>query len=150
MTKREQAKAMKALYARLPRVQCQRKCSTSCSIFLVSAFERDKAERQTGRSFTLEPHPLMNGLPLCSMLTKDGDCGIHPIRPLICRMWGAVPEMPCPFDCEIENPVPPGKVYEFLRESFEIGGGRQEAEDQLNRELGKVFRANLMRVKGHI
>ncbi len=34
---------------------------------------------------------------------KEGRCSIYPVRPTICRMWGAVESMPCSFGCEIEG-----------------------------------------------
>lgn len=122
MTKREQAKALKELYAELPRAKCQGKCANSCGPILFSDYERDEIQAKSRRQLTIAPHPIVGGLPMCSMLTADGDCSVYDIRPMICRLWGAVPEMPCEHCCEVVNPVPKGKVFEFLAEAMRIGG----------------------------
>lgn len=33
-------------------------------------------------------------------LLKDGRCSIYADRPLLCRLFGAVPKMACPFGCK--------------------------------------------------
>jgi hypothetical protein len=35
----------------------------------------------------------------CNQLV-EGRCAIYDDRPLVCRLWGAIPTMRCPFGCE--------------------------------------------------
>jgi len=122
MTKRERTQALRALYAQLPTVRCQRKCGNHCGPIYPADLEKEIIEKRMRRPLTIRPHPLGDDLPMCSFLTADGECGCHSVRPIICRLWGAVPEMPCPHGCEIENPVPEGKWKEFFDEALRIGG----------------------------
>jgi uncharacterized protein len=38
--------------------------------------------------------------PPCPAL-KDGRCTVYAVRPLLCRMWGAIETMPCPYGCTV-------------------------------------------------
>lgn len=37
----------------------------------------------------------------CPVLSADGRCTQYADRPMICRLWGATPDMPCPHGCTV-------------------------------------------------
>ena len=39
----------------------------------------------------------------CPMLSPDRRCNVYDIRPLICRLWGLVRTMRCPWGCVPER-----------------------------------------------
>jgi Fe-S-cluster containining protein len=60
----------------------------------------------------------------CDALTAGKRCAVYDLRPLVCRLWGAVESMPCVYGC-----VPEGgyltdmDAYRLIAESTRIGGG---------------------------
>lgn len=84
----------KAIYDRIPDVKCKGLCQAYCGPILMQTYEWDAIKARVG---TIPPI----GADLkCPLLQSDGKCSVYDIRPLVCRLWGAIPEMPCPFGCE--------------------------------------------------
>jgi Fe-S-cluster containining protein len=90
------------IYDFIPSIKCDRKCHKCCGAhpwFPVEAlnirkfmFEHDIEERFA-----------KNLLAMCPYITEDG-CLIHPVRPILCRLFGVVrhckhsiADMECPF-----------------------------------------------------
>lgn len=82
-----------ALYAKLPRLECQGLCHDSCGPVDMSIRERARIRERTGREVTC------GSGASCSMLTPDRRCGVYDIRPLICRLWGILDVLRCPYGC---------------------------------------------------
>jgi hypothetical protein len=60
--------------------------------------------RRLARHGVTIPPPLVQMLrardvPSCPALTMLGTCGAYALRPAVCRLWGVVEAMPCPFGC---------------------------------------------------
>ena len=114
---RRQDERLTALYATLPAIDCQGLCSDSCGPIEMSVRERDRIERAAGRKVTC------GAGASCSMLTADRRCGQYELRPLICRMWGVVESLPCPYGCVPEGGrLPDEDGYRLLVAADEIGG----------------------------
>lgn len=79
-----------SIYAQIPDVNCKGLCQECCGPVLMSKTERKLIKVEVAH----DPETLT-----CNQLV-DGRCSIYEDRPLVCRLWGAVPEMPCPFGCE--------------------------------------------------
>ncbi len=77
------------IYAKVPKIACQGLCVESCGPIRMSKLEWQRLG---------EPQAAMT----CTLLV-DGRCSKYADRPLICRLFGVVPEMPCPHGCEIEG-----------------------------------------------
>lgn len=92
MTFAEALEALDALYATLPRVDCQRQCQEACGPILMSRVEWLRVLRQSGGRRT------MREACTCPMLRR-GACAVYAVRPLICRLYGLVERMRCPFGC---------------------------------------------------
>jgi uncharacterized protein len=71
---RKRLKAIDRIYARLPTIACRGKCQESCGPIYMSL--------------------------RCPMLCREsGKCRVYDIRPVICRLWGLVESMLCPWGC---------------------------------------------------
>jgi hypothetical protein len=57
----------------------------------------------------------------CPML--DGNrCSVHPVRPLICRMWGVAENMLCPHGCTAERTLSWDEGQALLAEVYALAG----------------------------
>lgn len=84
---------LKALYARLPKITCQKRCQEYCGPISLTELEGMLIKKKYKRL------PIADvGTQTCSMLS-GGACSIYDLRPLICRMWGTVRAMRCPYGC---------------------------------------------------
>lgn len=126
--------ALLALYAELPRMQCQGLCSDSCYSLVQTAVERDLVADVTGIELDLVQAPPS----ACPALGVLKTCLAYEVRPLICRLWGMTPGMRCQYGC-----VPEGgfltaeQTYGFLARAAELAGDDATAE-----KMREVFRTN--------
>jgi Fe-S-cluster containining protein len=130
LTRSEKDAQLAELYARIPAIpDCDGRCWTSCGPIDMSDRERQRIG-QAGVRIT----PYQQALAgvdrfWCDALTGDKRCAVYELRPLICRIWGAVESMPCVYGC-----VPEGgwwlsdmDAYRMIAESQRIGGGNDDA-----------------------
>ena len=94
---RRQDRELDALYATLPEMHCQGFCSDACGPIGMSARERARIIERARKPITCGAHAT------CSMLTEDRRCGVYDIRPMICRLWGLVRSLRCPYGCRPEG-----------------------------------------------
>ncbi len=85
------AKVHKALYASIPSFKCKEGCTDCCGPIPFSQWERKRIKIEPGKSG--KPCPYLG----------EGGCLIYEQRPFICRLFGTVPEMPCPHGCKPEK-----------------------------------------------
>jgi Fe-S-cluster containining protein len=96
--------ALEALYAMLPKIECQRKCQDYCGPIMMTRLEAkrlpelicDKVPLKFGVGF----HTRTPSKTLICPLLKEGACSVYSRRPAICRLWGLTDELRCPFGCE--------------------------------------------------
>jgi Fe-S-cluster containining protein len=81
------------VYAALPEFTCKGLCWESCSY--VGTFS---AERRRMYVKGIQPPSILESP--CKHLNFAGRCSIHPDRPLICRLYGMIERLRCPFGCE--------------------------------------------------
>src|SRR5713101_889429 len=98
--------ALEALYAQLPRLRCQRLCEACCGPIGMSALEWQRLERTT--------HGLPKAKTTTCPLLRGNTCSASKVRPMICRLWGLLPSMSCPFGCEPERWLTEAKGDQFL------------------------------------
>lgn len=91
-----------AVYAALPKVECQKKCYAACGPISMTRAEAARIEAVAGFSL----HGSLKHL-LCPLLTRDGLCSVYELRPFICRLWGAAPTLPCDFGCKPDREMTP-------------------------------------------
>jgi hypothetical protein len=129
---------LERLYAQVPSVACQRRCGSACGPIILTDLEAQRLRLATHT----KPRtvPTADGNPdttRCVYLAPDQRrCTVYAIRPLICRVFGAVKRLSCPFGCA---PVRWLTDHEFLAiaQAVErLGGGRVLRTDE--RGLGHV------------
>lgn len=95
--------SLERIYKAVPKVDCKGLCTESCGPVPMSELEHARI-RVRGVVIPVLSEALTaikNGeAPTCPAL-QDGRCSVYAVRPLICRMWGAVESMPCPYGCEV-------------------------------------------------
>lgn len=109
-----------ALYAELPDVPCTGQCFQSCSYIGMSEAEHQRIKRETGTAIEMHMAP-------CPALDFAGRCSIHPLRPLICRLYGVADELRCPFGCEPERRLTQEEVAVFVDRAEKIMGPHDAA-----------------------
>jgi hypothetical protein len=90
------ADTLQAIYDAIPKIDCQRKCIEACGPILMSSAELIRISAVV-KPPTFHPETLT-----CSKLQAQ-ECSIYSLRPLICRLWGVVKRMRCPFGCQPER-----------------------------------------------
>jgi hypothetical protein len=98
------AERIEALYAQVPPIpDCRGHCWVSCGPADISPWEL-KRLREAGHPIT--PNKIASNSTTefwCEALGPDGKCRAYVIRPLLCRIWGAVSWLPCPHGCQPEG-----------------------------------------------
>ncbi len=95
-----------AVYSNLPTIACRGLCQASCGP-VVQGRSMTKQELLRLQDAGGEKRGKQRRAPLtCPYLTAEGEtgcCSVYEARPMICRLWGVVAEMPCPHGCEVER-----------------------------------------------
>ena len=95
--------ALDALYRSLPRMQCKGNCASACGPVPVTPLERQRIAEQGHRWVDGKVIPLADGQTVgttCSALDqKKLRCRVYENRPMICRLWGLVEALKCPWGC---------------------------------------------------
>jgi uncharacterized protein len=121
---RRQDARLQALYDEIPAINCQGLCHDSCGPIVTSVRERNRIEKAAGK-------PLTCGRGAsCSMLTADRRCGVYEQRPMICRLWGVIRGLACPYGCRPERYLDELESFRLLVAAEEAGGslgGRERA-----------------------
>lgn len=102
------------IYRQLPTIQCQGKCSESCGPILMSDAEEKRIVDAVGHEPDFGPDLKCN-------LLQCNRCSVYEIRPLICRLWGLVKAMRCPFGCVPDRWLPEEESRRLLKENGELG-----------------------------
>lgn len=95
--------AVDALYRLLPRMECKGKCASACGPVPVTPLERQRIAEQGHRWVDGKVISLPDGTTAgttCSALDqKRLRCRVYENRPMICRLWGLVEALKCPWGC---------------------------------------------------
>jgi Fe-S-cluster containining protein len=111
------ASMMEGVYARVPEIQCKGLCTDSCGPVNGSRFEVERLEAMTGRK-------LGHGPDLTCTMLEGGRCVGYAYRPLVCRLFGVVGEMPCPHGCRPKRWLTRLQGFKLLAAAERIGGKR--------------------------
>lgn len=105
-----------SIYKLIPDVSCQGLCQQACGPVLMSKAEERRIIDRTGKPVSFNPKTLT-----CDRLTAFGRCSIYPDRPAICRLFGAVDDLPCQWGCKAERPLSSGEGGDILRALESLG-----------------------------
>lgn len=86
--------AVRALWEKVPSVNCKGLCTECCGPIAMSPAEQAVLDAKN-ITVGFDRETLT-----CDKLNPFGKCSIYNDRPLVCRLWGAVPDMPCAWGCE--------------------------------------------------
>lgn len=115
---------LEQLYALIPRMkECKGLCRDGCTVVPSTPMEKKRIEKASGKEFRAVPHPIWSNR--CSMLTDEGRCSHHPLRPFLCRAFGAVahPLLVCRHGCEPERWLSYQEFVEISK-AIELLGGK--------------------------
>jgi Fe-S-cluster containining protein len=124
LTNSEKDAQLASLYARIPRIpDCDGRCWTSCGPVEMSDRERQRI-RAAGTRITPYTQAMANaGSFWCDALTGEKRCAVYDLRPILCRLWGAVEGMPCVYGCVPEGGyLTDAEGARLIAESLRIGG----------------------------
>jgi uncharacterized protein len=107
--------ALEALYAELPSLECQGLCGDCCHFIGMTRLEQGRIRRAGGPVIQIVDTP-------CPALDFMGRCSVYAQRPIICRLWGVVADMPCHYGCTPERYLTPEEGREFLARVQAIAG----------------------------
>ena len=80
----------------------------------------------------------------CEALTEGRRCAVYEMRPMVCRLWGAVEGMKCPFGCVPEGGwLPDSEGALLVAESLRVGGSA--VSNVPSGELAAVMASDFMR-----
>lgn len=141
MTTRSQMDAeLQKLYDRIPAIpDCDGRCWTSCGPIGMADRERQKI-RQAGYRITPYRQAMAEvDTYYCEALTGDKRCAVYDMRPMVCRLWGAVEGLPCVYGCVPEGGfLSDAEGYWLIQESMRIGGGEHAAAIPVE-EISKIM-----------
>jgi Fe-S-cluster containining protein len=85
----------------LPEMRCDKGCDFCCTVAAASPSEYDRVLAYA-KAHGLKPRK--QGV-LCPWY-QGGRCAVHPVRPLVCRVFGHAPDLVCPRGYNTNAPRP--------------------------------------------
>lgn len=132
----EKTEAIRKLYDLLPDVECKGLCATTCTDIDMSSHERWLIEHRHGVKIRSRDHVEIQrkGPKRCRALKTNNHCGVYEDRPLICRAFGSVAAMPCPYGCEPSRQMS-DEEYEAIQILVEDIGGHHMRTPEDRRQM---------------
>lgn len=103
------------IYATVPAIECQGKCTTYCGAIGMEKGELEEIKKASGKEPQVDRHLTCNYL-------VHGKCSVYDNRPLICRIWGVVDGLPCSHGCRIERKLAPHEIMNLFKKVKQIAG----------------------------
>jgi Fe-S-cluster containining protein len=125
LTRSQMDAELQKLYDQIPAIPaCDGRCWTSCGPIGMSDREGQRL-RQAGYRITPYQQAVQRvETYYCEALTEDKRCAVYEMRPIVCRLWGAVEGLPCVYGCRPEGGyLSDAQGYWLISESRRIGGG---------------------------
>jgi Fe-S-cluster containining protein len=121
MIKQRHLRQLDAIYDQVPQIECKGHCHASCGPIFMTHLEWRRIEENT-------PGALQQVTCIsCPMLDEQMKrCTIYEIRPMICRLWGVVETMRCPFGCKAERILSLNESYGLSERARRLDKGKQE------------------------
>lgn len=100
----EQVAELEALYAQIPDMGCLGLCQAACGPIGMGDAEYARLQEPGMPPIArADPGRIPFTPASCPALTLLGQCGVYALRPMVCRIWGAVASMRCPHGCRPEG-----------------------------------------------
>jgi uncharacterized protein len=113
--KTPETEALERVYQKIPAIACKRLCWVACGLIEGSRVENWRLDQVTGSVFGV----VVVGAdqrPYCEFLTRERECRVYGLRPLMCRLFGIAKELPCPHGCIPERYLDHFEVQQLIRE----------------------------------
>jgi uncharacterized protein len=107
---------MRRLYREVPAIACKGLCFDACGVITMTSLEHHRLANALGHD------PEEDAKTLACPLLKDGRCGKHDLRPLICRLYGVAEGMRCQHGCYAESVLTDEEASKLIQRSLTIGG----------------------------
>lgn len=155
------AEKLAELKSRIPGVNCKGLCWRACTGISMTDEEQKLIEERHGIRIPMAPPELViryGDRTMCPALDEERRCRIHEDKeayPTVCRAYGAVEHMPCPYGCVPESGHMPLETYKLLDADInDVGGNRYQSpmertrlRQQLSTRTGvRRFREMAMRM----
>lgn len=131
------------IYAAVPSPECKGLCSISCAHIGMGAIERRHLRSQGIQLPMIDQRP-------CPHLDFAGRCSIYEHRPLICRIYGATPQMACEHGCK--PTLSDAEGHALMQRMFELEdftpAEERELEEQTRRVLPREATDGELRARG--
>lgn len=134
---------LQKLYDQIPAIpDCNGQCWMSCGPIDMSDRERQRI-RQAGYKITpMDQARDQADTYWCEALTGDKRCAVYELRPLICRMWGVMESLRCPYGCIPEGGWLPDAVgYRLITDAWRAGGGRPGVDAATDADIDRALAA---------
>lgn len=125
LTRSEMDAELQKLYDQIPAIpDCDGRCWTSCGPINMADRERQRIRRAGYRITPYKQAMAEVDTHYCEALAEDKRCAVYEMRPMLCRLWGAVENLPCTYGCVPEGGfLSEAEGYRLIAESMRIGGG---------------------------
>lgn len=121
--RREEDARLAALYERVPEIpDCAGHCWISCGPVTATWRERQRLRAAGVRLAAEDTARGEAAVHWCEALGPDGRCTVYQLRPLLCRIWGAVRSMACPHGCTPARWLTTREASDLVAEALEIAG----------------------------
>lgn len=119
--KRKVEKRLDNLYESIPvTIKCKGLCVESCGPIAMTGDEFRRISEASNSE------PTVDSKGTCSLLV-GGKCSVYSVRPLICRLFGLIKKMNCPYGCVPEPRwMTNEESYQLLRKIDKITGRKPD------------------------
>lgn len=123
--------ALDALHDALPPLACKGLCWSSCGPITMSPLERERVEEAgvpIPPGFFVELTDGRSHGTVCPALdTEEKTCKVYEVRPTICRLWGVMKALRCPWGCRPEGGLMDDVEAKVILEKSRYYGGDPES-----------------------
>lgn len=135
--------ALQELYDQIPAIPaCDGSCWTSCGPIDMSDRERQRIRHAGFKITPMDEARASADTYWCEALTSGKRCAIYELRPVICRLWGVMESLPCPYGCIPDGGwLPDIEGHRLIARAWIIGGGRPELDSLSDEEIDAALRA---------
>jgi uncharacterized protein len=118
-------KTLEEIYKKIPPIECKGMCHHSCTVIPAAKIEIKRARERLKKNPFNSPAQASTymeenkNVPSCKALI-DKRCSIYTMRPAICRLFGVVENLKCPYGCIPERYLTKKESYDIIQEIADI------------------------------
>jgi len=104
-------------YDKIPPVACKGLCQEACGALVLLKKEVDEIRKEFGKTISTDQN--LSCTALCKV---SGTCTVYSARPWVCRAYGAMEGLECPYGCNTAPLVSKKDGDKMLRALQKAGG----------------------------